>query len=129
MDSAFYPIISQMQRAAGLAHDDTTKAKLDKLDTLLAQSSTPRQDAALFAKMLSLADDGRYPPLDLIPEQQWQKTFEALTAQVEALSGSRPTLMVFEDAHWIDPTSLETLSRTIHQIRTLNVLLIVTYRP
>jgi hypothetical protein len=54
MDSAFYPIISQMQRAAGLAHDDTTKAKLDKLDTLLAQSSTPRQDAALFAKMLEM---------------------------------------------------------------------------
>jgi predicted ATPase len=128
-DSAFYPIISQMERAAGLAHDDTAQAKLDKLDTVLAQSLTPRQDAALFAEMLSLPDDGRYPTLDLIPEQQRQKTFEALTAQVEALSRSRPTLMVFEDAHWIDPTSLETLSRTVDLIRILNVLLIVTYRP
>ena len=59
--SAFYPIISQTERAAGLAHDDTTQAKLDKLDAVLAQSSTPIQDAALFAEMLSLPNDGRYP--------------------------------------------------------------------
>jgi hypothetical protein len=58
-DSAFYPIISQMERAAGLAHDDTTQAKLDKLDAVLAQTSTPSQDAALFAEMLSLPNDGR----------------------------------------------------------------------
>ena len=60
-DSALYPIISQMERAAGFAHDDTAQAKLDKLDALLAQSFTPRQDAALFAEMLSLPNDGRYP--------------------------------------------------------------------
>ena len=56
-----YPIISQMERAAGFAHDDTAQAKLDKLDVLLAQSFTPRQDAALLAEMLSLPNDGRYP--------------------------------------------------------------------
>ena len=61
IDSALYPIIGQMERAAGLAHDDTPQAKLDKLDTLLARSSTPPQDAALFAEMLSLPNDGRYP--------------------------------------------------------------------
>ena len=60
-DSALYPIISQMERAAGFAHDDTVQAKLDKLDAVLAQSLTPRQDAALFADMLSLPSDGRYP--------------------------------------------------------------------
>ena len=66
-DSAFYPIIGQFERAAGFAHDDTPQAKLGKLDILLAQSSTPRQDATLFAEMLSLPNDGRYPTLDLSP--------------------------------------------------------------
>jgi predicted ATPase len=128
-DSALYPIISQMQRAAGFTHDDTTEAKLNKLDGLLSQSFTSRPDGALFADMLSLPNDGRYPTLDLTPEQRRQKTFEALTAKLEALSRSNPTPMIFEDVHWIDPTSLETLSRTVDRIRTLNVLLIVTYRP
>ena len=77
-DSAFYPIISQMERAAGFAHDDTPQAKLDKLDALLAQSSTSAQDAALFAEMLSLPNDGRYPALELTPQQRRQKTLEAL---------------------------------------------------
>ena len=118
-DSAFYPIISQMERAAGFAHDDTTRAKLDKLDALLAQSFTPRQDAALLADMLSLPNDGRYPSLELDPQQRRQKTLEALTAQLEALSRSNPVLMIFEDVHWIDPTSLEVLGRTVDRLRTL----------
>ena len=85
-DSALYPIIGQMERAAGLAHDDTPQAKLDKLDALLAQTATSTQDAALFAEMLSLPNDGRYPALDLAPEQRRQRTLEALTAQIEALT-------------------------------------------
>ena len=127
-DSPFYPIISQMQRAAGFAHDDAAQAKLDKLDTLLAQSFTPR-NAALFAEMLSLPNDGRYPTLELAPPQRRQKTLEALTAQMEALSRSNPVLMIFEDVHWIDHTSLEALGRSVERIRTLGALLIVTYRP
>ena len=82
-DSALYPIISQMERAAGFAHDDTAQAKLDKLDALLAQSSTSTQDAALFAEMLSLPNDGRYPTLELTPQQRRQRTLEALPAQIE----------------------------------------------
>ena len=127
-DSALYPIISQMERAAGLAHDDTAQPKLDKLDVLLAQSFTPRQDAALIAEMLSLPNDGRYPTLELAPQQRRQRTLEALTLQMEALSRSSPVLMIFEDAHWIDPTSLEAIGRAVDRIRTLAVLLIVTYR-
>ena len=69
-DSALYPIIGQMERAAGFRHDDTPQAKLDKLDALLAQSSTSPQDAALLAEMLSLPNDGRYPALELTPQQQ-----------------------------------------------------------
>ena len=89
-DSAFYPIISQMERAAGLVHDDTAQAKLDKLDAVLAQTSTSTQDAALFAEMLSLPNDGRYPALDLAPEQRRQRTMEALIAQIEALTRQTP---------------------------------------
>ena len=128
-DSALYPIISQMERAAGFAHDDTAQSKLDKLDALLAQSFTSHQDAALFAGMLSLPNDGRYPTSELAPQQRRQKILEALTAQPEALSQSKPVLMIFEDVHWSDPTSLETLSRTADRLRTLGVLLIITYRP
>ena len=128
-DSALYPIISQMERAAGFAHDDTPQAKRDKLDALLAQSFTLPQDAALFAEMLSLPNDGRYPTLELASQQRRQKTLEALTAQMEALSRSNPVLMIFEDVHWIDPTSLEALGRTVERLRTLGALLIVAYRP
>ena len=104
-DSALYSIISQMERAAGFAHGDTAQTKLDKLDTLLAQSLTPRQDVALFADMLSLPNDGRYPPLELDPQQRRRRTLEALTTQIKALAQQNPVLMIFEDAHWADPTS------------------------
>ena len=128
-DSAFYPIIGQMERAAGLAHDDKPQAKLDKLDAVLAQTSTSTEDAALFAEMLSLPNDGRYPALELAPEQRRQRTLEALTSQLAGLGRQQPVLMIFEDAHWVDPTSLEVLGRTVDRIKTLPALLIVTSRP
>jgi predicted ATPase len=79
--------------------------------------------------MLSLPNDGRYPSLDLAPEERRQKTQEALTAQLAGLTRQRPALMIVEDAHWVDPTSLEVFGRTVDQIKTLPVLLIVTFRP
>ena len=117
-DSAFYPIISQMERAAGFVYDDTAQEKLDKLDALLAQTSTSMRDAALFAEMLSVANDGRYPRLELTPQQRRQRTLEALILQIEALTRSNTVLMIFEDAHWIDPTSLEVFGRTADRIAT-----------
>ena len=128
-DSALYPIIGQMERAAGLAHDDAPQVRLDKLDALLAQTSTSKQDAALLADMLSLPNDGRYPALELTPQQRRQRTLEALTEQLVGLASQHPVLMIFEDVHWIDPTSIEALSRTVDRIKTLPVLLIVTFRP
>ena len=128
-DSALYPIIGQMERAAGLAHDDTPQAKLDKIDAVLAQNSTSKQDAALFAEVLSLPNDGRHAALDLDPQQRRQKTLEALTSQLVGLASRDPVLMVFEDAHWIDPTSLEVINRTVDRIKILPVLLIVSFRP
>jgi predicted ATPase/class 3 adenylate cyclase len=128
-DSAFYPLIGQLERAAQFAHGDTSRTKLDKLDALLAQTSTSRQDAALFAEMLSLANDGRYSSLEPVAEQRRQKTLEALGAQLETLTGSGPVLLIFEDAHWGDPTSLEALGRMVERIASLRALLIVTFRP
>ena len=128
-DSALYPIIGQMERAAGFVHGDTAQIKLDKLDALLAQSSTSSQEAALFFEMLSLPNDGRYPAIELTPEQSRQRTLDALVSQLEALSRQNPALMIFEDAHWIDPTSLEALSRVVDRVCKLRVLLIVTSRP
>ena len=78
-NSALYPIIRRMERAAGLTHDDSPQARLDKLDALLAQTSTSAEDAALFVEMLSLANDGRYPVIELTPQQRRQRTLEALT--------------------------------------------------
>ena len=79
--------------------------------------------------MLSLPNDGRYPALDLAPQQRRQRTLEALTAQLAGLASQQPVLMIFEDAHWTDPTSLEAFGRTVDRIKTLPALLIVTFRP
>ena len=128
-DSAFYSIIGQWERAARLANDDTPQARLDKLDAVLTRTSTSKENAALFADMLSLPNDGRYPTLELTPEQRRQRTFEALNLQIEELTRSGPVLMIVEDAHWADPTSLEAFGQAVDLIASLRVLLIVTFRP
>jgi class 3 adenylate cyclase/predicted ATPase len=129
MDSALGPIIGQIARAAGFAREDEGKTRLDKLDALLAQCSTSRDDAALLAEMLSLASDGRYPALDLAPQQRRQKTLDALVGQIEAFARGTPVLAVLEDAQWADPSSLEMFGRLIDKICDLRVLLLVTFRP
>jgi class 3 adenylate cyclase len=128
-DSALYPTIGQIERAAGFSRDDSWQAKLDKLDALLAQSSTSARDAALVAEMLSLPNDGRYPVLELAPQQRRQQTLEALVLQVATLSRQNPVLMVFEDVQWTDPTTLELFGLIVERIPTLHVLLIMTFRP
>jgi class 3 adenylate cyclase/predicted ATPase len=127
-DSALYPILVQMQRAAGLAHDDSSQTQLDKLDALLAPTASSREEIALIAEMLSLPNDGRYPALALTPQQRRQKTLEALGSQLEVLARQDPLLMIFEDAHWSDPTSLEALGRAVNRIGALRVLLVVAFR-
>ena len=79
--------------------------------------------------MLSLPNDGRYPALDLAPQQRRQRTLEALTAQLAGLASQQPALMIFEDAHWADPTSLEAFGRSVDRIKALPALLIITFRP
>ena len=128
-DSAFYPIISQMERAARFTFADNRQMKIDKLGAVLALSSTSKEDAALFAEMLSLPNDGRYPVLELTPQQRRQKTLDALHAQIETFAHKNPVLMIFEDIHWADPTSLELFGRGVNRIASLPVLMVITFRP
>jgi len=129
LNSALYPFTEQLEFAAGFTREDTPEQKLDKMEAMLAGGPEQRAEAApLLAALLSLPGE-RYPPLNLSPQKQKEKTLEALTGQIEALSRRQPVLMVFEDAHWIDPTSQEVLNALVPRIRALPVLLLITYRP
>jgi hypothetical protein len=127
-DSALYPFIGQLERAAGFTRDDTTTTKLDKLEALLGGGAEPG-DLSLIAEMLSLSGDARFPPLDLSPQRKKERTLAALLRQLQALARRQPVLMIFEDLHWIDPTSRELLDLTVEKITNLPVLLVATYRP
>jgi predicted ATPase len=128
-NTALYPVIGQLERGAGLTHDDPPKTRLDKLDAMLAQTSTSAEGAQIFAEMMSLPNDGRYPVLELSPQQRRQRTLEALVLQMEALTRSNPVLMIFEDAHWIDPTTQELLVTMVERMIGWRVLLVITARP
>jgi class 3 adenylate cyclase/predicted ATPase len=127
-DSAFYPIIGRMERAAGFIHEDTPRDKLNKLDLMLARNATSLEDASLLAEMLSLPNDGRYPALDLTSQQRRDRTLDALTAQLMSLTRHHPVLMILEDAHWSDPSTREMLDRTVKRVESLRVLFVVTFR-
>jgi class 3 adenylate cyclase/predicted ATPase len=128
-NSALYPIIDHVERSAGFARDDTLQTKLDKLDALLRQSWSSAEDSSLFVEMLSLPGDGRYPVLELAPRQRRQTTMDALVRQVEILSNSGPLLIIFEDAHWADPTTLELMGRLTSHIANHRVLMVISFRP
>jgi class 3 adenylate cyclase/predicted ATPase len=127
-DSALYPFIGQLERAAGFTRDDTTATKLDKLEALLGDGAEPG-DLSLIAEMLALSGGERFPPLDLSPQRKKERTLAALLRQLQALARRQPVLMIFEDLHWIDPTSRELLDLTVEKITGLPVLLVATYRP
>jgi class 3 adenylate cyclase/predicted ATPase len=128
-DSALFPFIAQLERAAGFDREDTPSARLEKLQALVAASEPAEGDVQLLAELLSVPLDGRYPALDLTPQRKKEKTFEALLRQLAGLARRQPVLMIFEDLHWADPTSRELLDVTTEQIQRLPVLLIATFRP
>ena len=128
-DSALYPIIGHIERAANFAREDDAKTRLDKLEVVLSRSSMSDEDAALLAEMLSLPNDGRYPALDLAPHQRRQRTLAALARRIEGIARETPVLMVYEDAHWADPSSLEAIGLLVDKIEALQLLLFVTFRP
>jgi class 3 adenylate cyclase/predicted ATPase len=128
-DSALYPFIDQLGRAAGFARDDMPAARLEKLEALLARAAPPDEDVAFLADLLPLPASERHPLPNLSPQRKKERTLEALIRQLEGLARQQPVVMVFEDAHWTDPTSRELLDLTVERVRRLPVLLIVTFRP
>jgi class 3 adenylate cyclase/predicted ATPase len=127
-DSALYPVIGQLERAVGFARDDEPETKLDKFATLLG-AATEIGDISLLVELLSLPGGDRFAPLDLSPQRKKERTFEALLRQLEGLARQQPILMIFEDLHWIDPTSREFLDLVLARIDRLPVLLVATFRP
>jgi class 3 adenylate cyclase/predicted ATPase len=128
-DSALYPFIDQLGRTSEFAREDLPAAKLAKLESLLARAAPPDEDVAFLADLLSLPSSERYPLPNLSPQRKKERTLEALTRQLEGLACRQPVVMIFEDAHWIDPTSRELLDLAVERVRSLPVLLIVTFRP
>ena len=129
-DSALYPAIAQLERAAGFRREDTAEQRLDKLEAVLAQATNDLSEVApLLADLLSIPTGDRYPALNLTPQKRKEKTLQALVAQVEGLAARQPVLMVFEDVHWSDPTTRELLDLLIDRVPTLRVLVIITFRP
>jgi class 3 adenylate cyclase/predicted ATPase len=126
-DSALYPFITQVERAALFEREDSPERKLDKLEVLLAPASPSIEDMGLLAELLSLPSHYPLPPST--PQRRRRKTLDALLRRLEALARQEPVLMVFEDLHWIDPSSRELLDRMIERLTRLPVLLLATFRP
>nr|WP_283812926.1 adenylate/guanylate cyclase domain-containing protein [Bradyrhizobium rifense] len=127
-NSALYPIIKQIGRRANFTREDDQKTRLGKLDAVLDRSSAPVSHRAALADLLQLANDGRYPTDGLTPAQRRQRMFEAIVLDIQSQARANPVLMIFEDLHWIDPTSLELLGQLIEVIAALPVLLVATFR-
>jgi class 3 adenylate cyclase len=126
-DSALYPFIVQLERAAGFAREDNAEDRLTKLKTLIAPAARHGDEIELIAELLSLPNAAA--ELNLSSQRKREKLFEAMLGQLEALSRRRPVLMVFEDAHWIDPTSRELIDLTVSRVLALPILLVITFRP
>ena len=128
-NSALFPFIGQLERAARFERGDSPAQKLAKLEALLAQSAADADHVAVLANLLSLPANDRYRLPELSPQNRKEKTLAALLAQLDGLAARQPVLMIFEDVHWIDPTSLELLTVTLERVPRLRVLLLITARP
>jgi predicted ATPase/class 3 adenylate cyclase len=130
VNSAFYPFIRQIQWAAGIVRSDSPDQKLDKLEALVdGAAESKAEGVALVATLLSIPFGPRYPPLQINEMVQKQRIMDGVEAQLALLSRRGPLLILFEDAHWIDPTSLELMERIIRRAADLTAMIIVTYRP
>jgi class 3 adenylate cyclase len=129
-DSALWPVVQQLGHAAGFTAADSTGARLDALEALLAKGSDePTGTVPLIADLLGLEGRARYGTLNLAPQAQRAQTLEALVQQLLGLACRQPVLLVLEDAHWIDPTTLELMEQYLDRIADARVLLLLTSRP
>jgi class 3 adenylate cyclase len=130
VNSAFYPIIDNFERALRFARDDTAEQKLDKLEALVVgQYGRPRADVRFIAAMLSIPCEERYGAVTMTPQKFKDETLRALVDTTEAIARRQPTVMLFEDAHWADPTTLEAIDLVIHRVRNIPLLVVLTHRP
>jgi predicted ATPase len=128
--SPFHPFIKQLEWAAGIVRTDSAAEKLDKLEGLVEGSTEGKAEVVpLLGALLSIPFGQRNPPLQINEQVQKQRTMEALLEQLVLLSSRGPVLVVFEDAHWIDPTSLELISAVVRRVADLRAMVIVTHRP
>jgi class 3 adenylate cyclase/predicted ATPase len=128
--SALYPSITQLQQAAGFRREDTAETRLDKLVAVLALANNDLSEAVpLLADLLSIPTGDRYPPLNVTPQKRKEKTLQVQVAQAEGLAAQQPLLILWEDIHWSDPTTLESLDLLIDRAATMRVLMILTFRP
>jgi class 3 adenylate cyclase/ABC-type transport system involved in cytochrome c biogenesis ATPase subunit len=125
-DSAFFPIIQQLTFAAGIQPADSSQERLDKLERVPGIES---DSVALVATLLGIDAGDRYPPLDLTPAQLRARTLQALVQLLVRQSDTQPLLAIFEDLHWVDPTTLEWLDMTLDAIADRKILLLSTARP
>jgi class 3 adenylate cyclase len=128
-DSPLRPIIARWEQAADFARGDGSQEKLRKLEAMLLLGGTSAEDLALIADLLSVPTDGRYPRLEYSPQRKKEKLFEALNRRLTGLVRTNFVLMLFEDAHWADASTLELLESTIDRLAELPVLLVVSFRP
>ncbi|MFO1068588.1 MAG: AAA family ATPase [Geminicoccaceae bacterium] len=128
--STLQPVVVGLQRAAGFLPDDGPDDRLDKLEALLDDAGVPvAQVAPLYAALLALPFERRYGPLRLLPSRQKELTLAAMVDHLRTLASRQPLLLLVEDAHWIDPTSLELLDLLAPSIAGARILLVLTSRP
>jgi class 3 adenylate cyclase/predicted ATPase len=129
-NSPFHPVIKQLEHAAGFEIGDTPDVKLRKLENVLSLAGQATlAEIGLYAMLLSLPTDARHSQKDLTPQRQKDLTIDALIRQLLALTQARPVFFLLEDVHWIDPTTLELVNRTIGSIKAAPVLFLLTFRP
>ena len=129
VNSALFPFIGQLERAAKFERGDTPLEKLSKLETLVARSTGDPEDTAVLANLFALPAGDRYRLQELSPQKRKEKTLAALLAQLNSVAAKQPVFITFEDVHWIDPTSLELLAAAVEQMPRLRALLLMTARP
>jgi class 3 adenylate cyclase len=130
VNSAFWPIIDNVERALKFARDEASDAKLDKLEALVVtEYGRPLGDVYFVASILSIPFEARYGALPMTPQKHKDETLRTLVDLVEAAARKRPSVVLFEDAHWADPTTLEMLDLLIDRAKTVPLLVVLTHRP
>jgi tetratricopeptide (TPR) repeat protein len=128
-DSALYPIVARWEQDLKFARGDTPRERLRLIETTLSETEPSPEDVPLIADLLSVPVDDRYPTLDFNPQRKKEKLFEALLRVLKGRASRQPLLMLFEDAHWADASSLELLDKAVGMLTSLPILLVVSLRP